>query len=77
MRSRVVANHGKLNNKERNKESTARGGMTKMVRLFRTKKLKLELLNVCACFKASWQGRPESVRREDRRFQKQGGIGTG
>ena len=50
--------------------------MTKMVRLFRTKKLKLELLNVCACFKASWQGRPESVRREDR-FQKQGGIGTG
>ena len=25
MRSRVVANHGELNNKERNKESTARG----------------------------------------------------
>ena len=45
MRSWVVANHGELNNKERNKESTARGGMTKMVRLFRTKKLKLELLN--------------------------------
>ena len=65
------------NNKERNKEGTARGGMKKMVRLFRTKKLKLELLNVCACFKASWQGRPDSVRREVRRFQKQGGIGTG
>ena len=37
----MVANNGELNNKERNKESTARGGMTKMVRLFRTKKLKL------------------------------------
>ena len=48
-----------------------------MVRLFRTKKLKLEFLNDCACFKASWQGRPESARREDKRFQKQGGIGTG
>ena len=41
----MVANQGELNNNERNKESTARGGMTKMVRLFRTKKLKLELLN--------------------------------
>ena len=40
----MIVNHGELNNKERNKESTARGGMTKMVRLFRTKKLKLELL---------------------------------
>ena len=51
--------------------------MTRIVGLFRTEKLELELLNICACFKASWQGRPVNVRGEDRRFQKQGGVGAG
>ena len=82
----LVANHGELNNTDRSKyteareSSTARRCMAKMVGLFRTKKLKPELLlYLCMLYgySCSWQGRPASVRREDRRFHKQGGVGTG